>query len=359
MRTIALLALTVVLWSAGARAGQGADWMLELTLRGEKLEGKPISWNESVVYLLGRDGRLWDFHPSEAVDFRKMPNRFRSYLPSELRARLLRELGKEYEVSGTSHYLVAHPRGQRDRWAQRFEDLYRSFVRYFSIRGFRPKTPPFPLIGIVCKDRRDFARYSARQGMSASASVAGYYGVASNRIVLYDVGGQSASARWQENASTIIHEATHQTAFNVGVHSRYTPPPVWVAEGLATMFEAPGVYDSRHHATQAGRVNRTRLAAFRALAGSNTDSKILPEVISSDRMFRIRPRSAYGLAWALTFYLVETQPQKYSKYLALTASRPPFIDYTEAERIEDFTSVFGTNWPMLYARLERFVAGLK
>jgi len=359
MRTIALLVLAVVLLSSGAEAGQGTDWMLELTLRGEKIEGKPISWNESVVYLLARDGRLWDFHPSEAVDFRKTPNRFHSYLPSELRARLLRELGKEYEVSGTSHYLVAHPRGQRDRWAGRFEDLYRSFVHYFSVRGVRPKTPPFPLIGIVCKDRGDFARYSAQQGSPAPAALAGYYGVASNRIVLYDVGGQAAAARWQENASTIIHEATHQTAFNAGVHSRYTPPPVWVAEGLATMFEAPGVYDSRRHTAESDRINHRRLAAFRALAGSSTGSKILPEMISSDRMFRTRPRSAYGLAWALTFYLVETQPRKYSKYLALTASRPPFSDYTKAERIEDFTSVFGTNWTMLYARLERFAAALK
>ncbi len=359
MRTVTLLTLTVVFWSAGALAGQGTDWMLELTLRGEKIEGKPISWNRDVVYLLGRDGRLWDFNPSEAVDFRKTQNGFRRYLPSELRARLLRELGKGYEVSGTSHYLVAHPRGQRDRWAGRFEDLYRSFVHYFSVRGFRPKKPPFPLIGIVCKDRSDFTRYSARQGKPAPAGLMGYYGVASNRIVLYDVGGQSASARWQENASTILHEAAHQTAFNVGVHSRYTPPPVWVAEGLATTFEAPGVYDSRNHARQSDRVNRTQLAAFRALAGSKTDSKILPEMISSDRMFRVRPRSAYGLAWALTFYLVETQPQKYSKYLALTASRPPFTDYTGAERTEDFSSVFGSNWPMLYARLERFVGGLE
>ena len=91
---------------------------------------------------------------------------------------------------------------------------------------------------------------------------------------------------------------------------------------------------------------------------SSADAKILPELISTDRMFLRSPRSAYGLAWALTFYLVETQPQKYSKYLKLTASRPPFTDYSAAERLDDFTSVFGTNWPMLYARLGRFMAAL-
>ncbi|NQU26401.1 MAG: DUF1570 domain-containing protein [Candidatus Nealsonbacteria bacterium] len=359
MRTTLLLALAVVFWPVCTEAGQGGDWMLRLTLDGEKIEGKPLSWNESMVYLLGRDGRLWGFHPKDAVDFQKSSNRFRSYSPSELRARLLRELGNAYEVSGTTHYLVAHPRGQRDRWAQRFEDLYRSFTHYFSVRGFKPKRPPFLQVGIVCKDRRDFHRFSAQQGMPAPAGVAGYYGVASNRIMLFDAGASSNSARWQENASTVIHEATHQTAFNAGVHSRYTPPPVWVAEGLATMFEAPGVYDSRHHSAETDRVNPRRLAEFRALAKSNTDAKVLPELISSDGMFRRNAHSAYGLSWALTFYLVETQPRKYSKYLTLTASRPPFSDYSAAERLDDFTSVFGTNWVMLYARLGRFVGGLK
>ena len=57
------------------------------------------------------------------------------------------------------------------------------------------------------------------------AGVVGVYGLISSRIILYDMQGKKDSRSWQENASAIIHEATHQTAFNTGVHSRYTPPP--------------------------------------------------------------------------------------------------------------------------------------
>ncbi len=192
--------------------------MIELTLSGHKLEGTPLAWNEDKVHLLARDGKLWEFRPEAAENFRQTADRFRSYSTSELRAELLRELGNDFEVSGTGHYLIVHPRGQRDLWAERFEELYRSFTRYFSVRGFRLTQPPFPLVGVVCKNQRDFRQLSASQGVNASRGVLGYYSQDTNRITMYDTGG--SAKQWQENAAVIIHEATHQTAFNTGVHSR-------------------------------------------------------------------------------------------------------------------------------------------
>ena len=81
--------------------------------------------------------------------------------------------------------------------------------------------------------------------------------------------------------------------------------------------------------------------------------------MASDSLFGRNPGAAYAEAWALSFFLVETDPQKYTKYLALTAARPAFAEYTAAQRTADFTSVFGSDWRMLEARLLRFIAGLK
>ena len=39
--------------------------------------------------------------------------------------------------------------------------------------------------------------------------------------------------------ATVVHEATHQMAFNCGLHARLAPVPVWVSEGIATYFETP------------------------------------------------------------------------------------------------------------------------
>ena len=70
-------------------------------------------------------------------------------------------------------------------------------------------------------------------------------------------------------------------------------------------------------------------------------------------------QTAYAEAWALSFYLTETQPRQYGQYLKRTGSRPPFRQYTAAERTADFTALFGDNWRMLEAQFLRFMAGVK
>lgn len=359
MRSLWVSVAAVVACVQPAGAASPSDSMIQLTLRGQVVEGTPLTWSREQVLLLGRDGRLWEFPPEEAKDFRKTSGRFRSYSPSELRAALLRELGQGYEVSGTGHYLVAHPRGQRDLWAERFEDRYRSFAHYFSVRGLKISEPAFPLIGVVCRDRQEFLRCSAGQGLPAIAGVLGWYSVESNRILLYDIDGQSSDRdNWQETAATLIHEATHQIAFNTGVHSRYAPPPVWVAEGMATLFEAPGVYDWRFHTTRSDRVNRVRLRRFQQLASRHRPEWIR-DLVATDRLFRNEPAAAYAEAWALTFHLTESEPKKYAAYLARTAAHPPFEEVTAEERLADFTAVFGDDWQMLEATFLRFMEGVR
>jgi len=332
--------------------------MIELSLRGKKLEGMPISWNKETIHLLSRDGRLWDFSPSEASNFRKMASPFRGYSPSEFRAVLLHELGKDYEVSGTSHYLIAYPHDQRDKWPEHFEDLYRSFLHYFSVRGLNPSPPPFPLIGIVCRSQGDFMRLSAAEGQPVSRGVLGYYEIITNRITLFDM-GHGNSAHWQKNAAVLIHEATHQIAFNTGVHSRYHRPPLWVVEGLAMLFEAPGVYDCQTNTKPSDRVNRDRLNAFRKYVAPYHRPELLRSITASDEIFRSKIGAAYAEAWAFTFFLAETEPQKYVDYLRRTAKLPPFEPDTPEQRLATFTAVFGSDWRMLEARFLRFIAGVQ
>ena len=283
------LALALLLASAAARADVTPSWMVKLSVGGQAIEGGPLAWSTAEVHLLGRDGRLWTFDPTAASDFQQTARRFQSYSISQFRALLLRELGSGYEVTGTSHYLVVHPSGQGDQWADRFEELYRAFVHYFSVRGLHPSEPVFPLVGIVLANQREFLRYAARQGEAAGGGVLGFYSPQSNRIALYDQPtAAAAGGRWQSTAGVIIHEATHQTAFNTGVHSRYAPPPHWLAEGLAMMFEAPGVYDSLNHPQLGDRVHRDRLRQFRLLAPQHRP-ELLRELVASDRLFRRQP----------------------------------------------------------------------
>jgi hypothetical protein len=331
--------------------------MLELRIGKERIEGLPLAWSQSRVYLLARDGRLWDFNPSAAAEFHKIPGVFSSYSAGAMRSQLQGELGRGYEVTATGRYLVVHPAGQKNLWAERFEELYRSFVHYFSVRGFRVREPEFPLVALVLPDQTSFMRYAADDGREVPANVLGYYSPVTNRIALYDQ--QADGSDWRMNAETIVHEATHQTAFNTGIHSRFADQPRWAVEGLAMLFEAQGVFNSRQHPNQRDRINRVQLDSFRRYQQSGRRPDSLAQLISSDRMFQSQTQNAYAEAWALSFYLVETQPRKYAEYLQRLAAIPPFQDRTESQRLDDFVAVFGKNFALLEAQFQRFIRDLK
>jgi hypothetical protein len=132
-----------------------------------------------------------------------------------------------------------------------------------------------------------------------------------------------------------------------------------VAEGLGTLFEARGVSNSDRFAQQSERINRNRLDDFQEYAGGGRKTGSLAEFISSDRMFQSDAEAAYGEAWALTFYLFETQPRRYVEYLQKTAARKHFADYRAPERLADFQACFGNDLRLLEAKYLRFMAGLK
>lgn len=341
-----------------ARADEPARWTLDLQVRGARVQGMPLGWTDDEVQLLLRDGRLMRFAPGDAADYRKSSGTFRSYSSGEVRAALSRELGGRFEVSGTGHYLVAHPHGQRDYWSPRFEALYRSFVHYVSVRGLRPREPEFPLVAMVFENQQDFLRYAHGEGAAIGGGVVGYYSQESNRVSLFDLGGGSANEQnWHEHADTIIHEATHQMAFNTGVHRRFSDCPIWVAEGLATMFEAPGVWNARQFTERKERINRGRLDQFRHDLQRRAAGR-LAEFVSTDGMFVHNVGAAYAEAWALSFFLCETRPRQYTQYLALIAKQSAFAEYPASERLADFTSVFGADLRMLESRFLRFIEEL-
>ncbi|MDZ4783654.1 MAG: DUF1570 domain-containing protein [Planctomycetia bacterium] len=358
----AILATILVLATVprAEAAGLGAKGSLfTLELDGRRAEGTALEWSQSEVVFLERDGRLMTFHPGEAKNYRKLGDRFRGYSSSELRAVLTRDLGKDFEISSTGHYLVAHPPGQSAQWSQRFEDLYRSCAHYFSVRGFRLAEPQFPLVAVVYRNQDEFLRQARAEGANIDASVLGYYSPMTNRISMFDIGGGKSNRQdWKMNAETIIHEATHQTAYNTGIHRRFGAAPRWVVEGLGTLFEAPGVYDSRSNSSQPSRVNRGRFDDFRSLVASRQPGTIA-ELVTNDRLFQSEASRAYAEAWALTYWLVETRPQQYSKYLQSMAARPIFADYTPEQRLEDFTKVFGSNFKLIEAQFLQYMTTVR
>ena len=73
-------------------------------------------------------------------------------------------------------------------------------------------------------------------------------------------------------------------------------------------------------------------------------------------MFQAEVDRAYAEAWALSFFLIETRPRKYSELLSRTAARPAFARYDAARRRADFSAVFGGDFRRLEAEFLSFMA---
>ena len=150
----------ILLISLVAPCAEAAKPTYQVTVDGRKLQGTPLHKSSSELLLLARDGSYQHVKLTDAKSYRRLPGPFRSYSQTEVRGHLLREFGRQFDVSGTGNYLVVHPRGKRDQWAPRFEQLYRSCQTYFGSRGVQLKRLSFPLIAVVFPNRSDFLRFT-------------------------------------------------------------------------------------------------------------------------------------------------------------------------------------------------------
>jgi hypothetical protein len=331
-----------------------APFMMQAMVAGKPIDGQPLKWDDQSMSLLGRDGALYEFKPADAKNAKRYGKGFVGYNSQELQAKLRDEFDRSFEITTTPHFVVVHPHGEWRAWGDRLESLYRTFMHYMSVRGMRMHEPPTPLVAIVFRTKEDYQRHSASIGTPVPPGYLGHYDSESNRVFLFDIEEKDGDPDWSENADTIIHEATHQTAFNVGIHSRFGEQPKWLKEGLAMMFEARGVWDNASIQQQEARINRGRLADFKTGAKSRRPDW-MTMLVASDKLFQYDPGEAYAEAWVLTFFLCETRPQEYSNYLARVAARPAFSKYSAQERLGDFMAAFGKDLALLSAQLDRYI----
>ncbi len=354
-KVFAVMLLVLVFGGTGfqARAQSG---MWRLTIEDGTIEGSVVASNDQIVYFFDRQGQLFRFPPEEVSNARQTGKTFESLAEPRIRRQLGRRLGSDYAISPTSHYVVAHPEGRGSDWPERFENVYRSVLGYFTVRGFQCGDPPWPLQAIVCSNASDFARVAATEGLEGTRGLAGLYLLTSNRVVLFDQSGGVSRFGRQQTDQTIVHEAIHQVSFNIGVHNRCVDNPTWVVEGIATMLEiipSDRLWNLGNHSMR----HPDQLAVFQAVPERHRGN-LLKHLVHSDQLFREHPRVAYALSWGMAVYLAETQTSKFSEYLQVVGSHSPTEKMTAEMRRDDFVQFFGDDWAMLAARVSRYVAEL-
>lgn len=309
------------------------------------------------ILLMGRDGRQWNVGPEEIAKREDLKAEYKPLFRDEAAAALKEELGEGFEIVTTKHYVIASSAGVRyGQWCGAlFERLMDSFQTHWRGKTLGLAEPELPLVAIVLADEKQFANYALKDvGPQAAAGAKGYYSIKSNRMVLFDLtagpGTRPAKtldditrriAQSPFNVATVVHEATHQIAFNAGLHTRQADNPLWLTEGMAMYFETPDL-NSRSGWKTVGKVSEGRLKQFREYA-KRRPADSLSTLLATDRRFVDvdLASDAYSEAWCLTHFLIRTRRKPYEEYLARIAAKKPLIGDGGEKRLEEFRAAFG------------------
>ena len=307
----------------------------------------------------------------------------------------------QLKVERSAHYVMLHDTsavkvGRKTRAQIRIELLetvFESFFMKFALDGIVLEPPKEHLMVLLFAEEDTFHRYATLLAPELKMA-AGFWSPKDNISVFYDQGttkqmkllasvademqkskmksrGTVASkdmahlansfellikvAREESDIEVVSHEATHQLAGNSGVLPRGKIGARWAHEGLASYFETPagagwgGI----------GAVNKTRLTDYRVISRDPNRNSL--KLIVSDRLFSSakdlgQAVEAYGQAWALTYFLMET---RFDKLIVYYQKCSRFEDDLSAEsRTKVFIDVFG-NLQSLEEEFRSFMETLK
>ena len=298
---------------------------------------------------------------------------------AEIGRQILAELPAGFEVLSTKHYCICHDTSRSyAQWCGAlFERLHDAFTNYWSRAGLPLEAADRPLVVVIFSSQERYRAHGKAALGEAVDRVAGYYDLMSNRVITYDLtgsdavhgeglrgdgvrGGAKLAALSSPAASglvaTLVHEATHQMAFNAGMHRRLAPVPLWVSEGVAIYFETPDLGSSQGWRA-IGLVNEPRLAQWRNSFRAGDFARL----VADDEAFRRADSGtdAYAAAWAMTSFLVQTRRGEFVNYLRILGEKEPLADDSAELRRNDFHSAFGEGPDEIEPAFLRFMARLR
>jgi hypothetical protein len=295
------------------------------------------------------------------------------------------------QLTETDHFVLLSdaPQESTRSIAGLLEGTFRAFQQNCLRLGVRPEPLKHKLVAVMFREKGDYSVFArTRDGMEQTWA-AGYYNPGADRLVLFDGlsdekvqkalgqlqaqnlrvqreaaaagvqpldagggGGQVARAQREIDAQrrriaatanagflgTVSHEAAHQLFFHCDVQRRGMPYPLWLAEGIATAFEAENASD-RDLGFQSA--NPGRQQTFRE---AMREDRLVPlqALVMADGMptdgADAAIRDFYAQAWAFTAWLARNRTREFTQYLEALRSGAFSLP---TRRVEMFESIFG------------------
>lgn len=376
-------AFTLAVFLLAASPAQAVeDVLFRFDGRPQRVSGRVLTTAvDGGLLVEGRDGSLWTVTPEDLLERHADSEPFEPYSQQELSGQLIETLPKGFDVHRTAHYLVCYDTSKAYAvWVgSLFERLYAAFSNYWKNRDFDLATPRYPLVAIVFADRQQYLSHARPEVGPAADGIIGYYSLRTNRITTYDLTGVEAfrsgesrrgsvaeinrmldRPQAEQAVSTIIHEATHQIAFNTEFQVRFADVPLWVSEGIAVYFETPDL-KSKSGWRNIGGVNYKRLDQFRDYHRNRRGKGSLVSLASSDDRFRDQEQGldAYAEAWAFNYFLLRNRSDQYHAYLKRLAEKKPLLFSEPDTRLAEFKDAFGGDLAELDQDFLRYIEKVK
>jgi hypothetical protein len=313
------------------------------------------------ILLQTNDGQLYPLDRANIHERTKLDEPFKPLAPTALAERLVSEMPAGFRSYNTPHYVIVFDTSRTyAQWTSSLlERLHKAFTNYWQGQGIELHEPEFPLPVLLFATRGEYDQAAREDLPGGTGSIIGFYSLRSNRVNMFDLTGTEAlrgsgtrgsikeinqllsQPAAEPLVATIVHEATHQIAFNNGLQQRYADIPLWLCEGMAVYFEAPDLSSTRGW-RGIGRVNYPRLETFRKNLPNWNDNS-LEFLLRDAKLFR-NPHTAfdaYADAWALNYYLIKFQPKAYTEYMKMLAEKRPLVDDTPETHLAEFRQYFG------------------
>jgi len=355
-------------WEHVRLGGDPGDRVVEAQVVVEALDGS--------LLLEHRDQRLEVVSAAAVAARVPIESPRESLSPRELGADVLRTLPEGFDQLATRHYVVCFDTSRAyAQWcAALFERLHEAFVNFWRKSGLELAGTDEPLVVVIFADRERYEQHAAGDLGAATDRVVGYYNLLSNRVTTFDLTGSElvgdregrsagragleilATRQAAGLVATLVHEATHQMAFNAGLHRRLAAVPLWVSEGIALYFETPDLASDRGW-RGIGGVNQPRRDRF--LKGARAGW--FERIVRGDEAFRDAGEAldAYAGAWAATAFLVQTRRTAFVEYLRTMAMKEPLGEDDADRRLEEFAAAFGADPASFEEAITKFVVRMK
>jgi len=271
------------------------------------------------------------------------------------------------------------------------ESTLKSFYANCDAMHLEASQPRHKLVAVLFREKSDFAAFAKSQDGMQNSWAAGYYSPTVDRLVMFDamsndtvkqamgklknneqrvaqqargagagaldaggVGGQAARINQQIQAQkheiasaatdsfvgTVTHEAAHQLFFHSGVQKRGVTYPLWLAEGLATGFEASDTADAdlgfqsdnpKRRAAMTEALQGDRLIPLRVLVSKD-------RYVSGTNSQEGELKDFYGQSCIFTMWLARSRPTELRRYLEALKQGAYAMP---SKREENFEAIFG------------------